>query len=153
MWISAWVDETAMSGVGVGQPARIVFRSEPSAAYEGIVARVEPLVDPETREFRVDVEVRRLPAKWGIGQRAEVYIETGRRANALVLPLGVVTTRDGRSGVFVAAAGRARWRTVVLGLQGKETAEVVSGLAEGDVVVWPPASASALVEGRRVRVP
>ncbi|MCA9132838.1 MAG: efflux RND transporter periplasmic adaptor subunit, partial [Planctomycetales bacterium] len=29
LWISAWVDETAMSRVQVGQPARVVFRAVP----------------------------------------------------------------------------------------------------------------------------
>jgi RND family efflux transporter MFP subunit len=154
LWIAAWVDETAMSAVAVGQPARIVFRSEPSASYQGTVARIEPQIDAETREFRVDVEARRLPSSWGIGQRAEVFIETDRRANALVVPSGAATTREGHTGVFVADAGRARWRAVALGLQGKELAEVLTGLAEGDVVVWPPTSSgAALVEGRRVKGP
>jgi HlyD family secretion protein len=152
MWIAAWVDETAMAAVRLGQPARVVFRSEPTTAYEGTVARIEPQVDPETREFLVDVQVRRLPTNWGIGQRAEVFIETGRRAEVPLVPIGAVTTRGGRTGVFVAESGRARWRPVVLGLRGRETAEVVAGLSHGDVVVWSSASAgAALVEGRRVK--
>jgi HlyD family secretion protein len=30
IWISAWVDETAMTDLKVDQPARVVFRSEPA---------------------------------------------------------------------------------------------------------------------------
>ena len=30
IWVSAWVDETAMTGLKAGQPARVVFRSEPA---------------------------------------------------------------------------------------------------------------------------
>jgi HlyD family secretion protein len=31
MWINAWVDETALAGLAVGQSVRVVFRSEPRA--------------------------------------------------------------------------------------------------------------------------
>ena len=34
MWVSAWVDETAMASLAVGQPARVVFRSEPEQTFE-----------------------------------------------------------------------------------------------------------------------
>ena len=40
LWITAWVDETEMSRVAVGQPARVVFRSEPDHAYHGEVDAV-----------------------------------------------------------------------------------------------------------------
>ena len=154
MWVSAWVDETAMAAVQVGQPARVVFRSEPTATYEGTVARIQPQVDPETREFLADVAVRRLPTNWAVGQRAEVYIETGRRAGALVVPTTAVSTRDGRSGVLVEQRGRSRWRPVTLGLRGKDSVEVVAGLAAGDVVVWAPSAGGApLADGRSVQGP
>jgi HlyD family secretion protein len=155
LWVSAWVDETAMSGVAVGQKARVVFRSAPTVSYQGRVARIAPQVDPETREFLVDVSVSRLPRNWGVGQRAEVYLETGRRDGVLVAPSRAITDRQGRSGVFVAASGQARWRPVEVGLLARDRAEVVAGLSEGEVVIWTPAGGarSRLADGRRVRAP
>lgn len=73
IWVSAWVDESAMSQLRQGQTARIVFRSEPNRSYEGHVARLGRETDRETREFLVDVRVGRLPENWAVGQRAEVY--------------------------------------------------------------------------------
>jgi HlyD family secretion protein len=35
IWVSAWVDETAISKVAAGQMARIVFRSESDKNYPG----------------------------------------------------------------------------------------------------------------------
>ena len=35
MWITAWVDETELARLAEGQPARVVFRSEPGAEYRG----------------------------------------------------------------------------------------------------------------------
>ena len=76
IWVSAWVDETAISKVAAGQIARIVFRSESDKNYPGVVSRIGRETDRETREFLVDVRVNELPKNWTIGQRAEVYIQT-----------------------------------------------------------------------------
>ncbi len=76
IWVSAWVDETAISKVAAGQMARIVFRSESEKNYPGVVSRIGRETDRETREFLVDVRVNELPKNWTIGQRAEVYIQT-----------------------------------------------------------------------------
>jgi multidrug resistance efflux pump len=76
IWVSAWVDETAISKVAAGQMTRIVFRSESDKNYPGVVSRIGRETDRETREFLVDVRVNELPKNWTIGQRAEVYIQT-----------------------------------------------------------------------------
>lgn len=76
IWVSAWVDETAISKVAAGQIARIAFRSESDKNYPGVVSRIGRETDRETREFLVDVRVNELPKNWTIGQRAEVYIQT-----------------------------------------------------------------------------
>ena len=75
VWVSAWVDETAISKVAPGQKARIVFRSESGKDYPGVVSRIGRETDRETREFLVDVRVNELPKNWTIGQRAEIFIE------------------------------------------------------------------------------
>ncbi|MGH7969091.1 MAG: efflux RND transporter periplasmic adaptor subunit, partial [Limisphaerales bacterium] len=154
VWVSAWVDETAMAPLRLNQPARVVFRSEPGRVFSGWVARLGRQTDPETREFVVDVRVRELPANWTVGQRAEVYIETACAANTLVLPAKFLLWREGQPGVLVNDRGRASWRTVKLGLRGGEVMGVTSGLAAGVQVVAPRAGANALaLEGKRVRLP
>lgn len=137
IWISAWVDESAMMGLKVGQPARVVFRSEPTKHYFGEVARLGREADRETREFVVDVRVKELPENWTIGQRAEVFIETARKADAFTVPTRFLQWREGKSGVFVADGGKATWRDVTLGLRGHETVEVIQSLSTGDKVVAP----------------
>lgn len=137
LWISAWVDETAASVLGVGQPARVVFRSLPDRNYPGEVARLGRETDRETREFLVDVRVQELPPNWTVGQRAEVYIETGRKADTLALPQRFLHWRNGQPGVFVATDGRARWSEVRPGLRGQAVMEIVEGLTSGDQVVMP----------------
>lgn len=154
LWVSAWVDETAMSSLAVDQPARIVFRSDPNRSYPGKVSRLGREMDRETREFLVDVRSTDLPGNWTIGQRAEVFIETSRQAGAVLLPVAYLGWRDGRMGVFVNAGGRAQWREVTPGLRGKEHVSITNGLSAGEQVVRVgEGQRSSLSEGQRLKVP
>ncbi len=151
LWITAWVDETQMSYVAVGQPARVVFRAEPEHAYRGEVARLGRQADRETREFTVDVLVLELPKNWAIGQRAEVYIETARKADVIVLPAQYVLWREQQPGVLVRQGDRAQWRDIALGLRGRDVTEVVTGLEPGDTIVLPAKAKNADIAGRSIR--
>ncbi len=153
LWIRAWVDETEMARLKPDQPARVVFRSESAGRYNGTVARLGREADRETREFIVDVRVLELPANWAVGQRAEAFIETERRENAVVLPAKLIVNRGDTYGVFVDDDGQAAWHAVQLGVRSREAVEVVDGLAEGDIVVTPKSPATALTDGRRVATP
>ncbi len=153
IWVSAWVDESEMARLRVGQPARVVFRSEPEQSYAGEVARLGRETDRETREYVVDVRVLRLPDHWTVGQRAEVYIQTQRKTAALVLPGEFIVWRDGQAGVYLQSGGWAAWQPVVLGLQSGEKVEVVSGLSAGDTVLLAAADAKLPLDGRRIALP
>jgi HlyD family secretion protein len=151
IWVSAWVDETRMGRLKPGQPARAVFRSEPSMSYRGKVIRVGRETDRETREFLVDVQPDKLPELWSVGQRAEVYVETAHKSNATLVPSPFLVKRGGKTGVFVAVQGHAEWRTVKTGLQGREAVEIIDGIAPGEVVVMPSdPKGKPLTDGCRV---
>jgi HlyD family secretion protein len=151
IWVSAWVDETAMAGLRAGQPARVIFRSEAAKSYVGEVARLGREADRETREFVVDVRVKELPKNWTIGQRAEVFIETGRKSDALLMPSQFVRWRENKPGVFVNDKGRARWRDVILGLRGSRDVEVTQGLTAGEQIVRPvEGQKQPLTDGQRI---
>lgn len=154
IWVSAWVDETEAASLAVGQPARVVFRSEPAKPYPGEVARLGRETDRETREFLVDVRLRDLPRNWTLGQRAEVFIETGRKADGLLLPSEFLMWREGKPGVLVVQGGKAAWRDVKLGLRGRETVEIAHGVAAGDRVAAPAGPKQPpLKPGQRVAAP
>jgi RND family efflux transporter MFP subunit len=135
LWVSAWVDETGMPALSAGQPARVIFRAEPGRSYSGTVSRLGREMDRETREFLVDVRVTELPINWSVGQRAEVYIQTGRQAAAVLLPSAFLTYKGSQAGVFVDIQGRAQWRDVTLGMRGPSLVAVTDGLTVGDQVL------------------
>jgi RND family efflux transporter MFP subunit len=152
IWVSAWVDESAMAQLAVDQPARVVFRTDPAQSYEGTVARISPLADRETREFLVDVLVKELPSKWAVGQRAEVYIRTASKDNVLLVPSKAVVWQKGKPGLFISNDGNAKWVNIEIGLQGKESVEISSGLKVGDIVIWSKDTKKAITENRAVRL-
>lgn len=154
LWISAWVDETAMSDLAPGQPARVIFHSEPTHPYDGRVVRLGRQTDRETREFIVDVLVDQLPGNWAIGQRAEVFIETRRKDSVVTVPEAFIIWRENQPGVFIQLDGRARWRTFEPGLRGGGFVEAVTGLNTGDPLVKPMGNRTAsLAEGTRIHAP
>jgi len=76
--------------------------------------------------------------------------EVARRAEALVVPLDAV--HDALSGspwVLLIRDRSVVRQPVRLGAQGTESAEVLDGLSEGDLVV--PVSARSVAEGDRAR--
>ena len=135
LWVRAWVDESEMSKLSEGQPARILFRSQPDTDFSGSVARLGRETDRETRQFIVDVLVNDLPVNWSVGQRADVFIQTSQNEEALVLPADLLLRNENGLGVFTAEQQKAVWHEVKIGLHGRDKVEILDGLSEGDIVV------------------
>lgn len=142
MRVTAWVDETALGRLAVGQPARLLFRSEGARSFPGTVTRIGREVDRQTHELLVDVAVLELPTNFAVGQRADAWIEVGRRDAVTSVPRGWCDVE-----CTVAADGRVASRAVTFGLVGRQSVEVLTGLAPGDIVLAPGAPV-----GKRVRV-
>lgn len=153
LWVSAWVDETAMPSLAADQPARLIFRSESTRSYPGKVSRLGREADRETREFMVDVSATELPKNWTIGQRAEVFIETNRQPDAVLLPTAFLVWKGSQAGVFIAQEGRTQWREVTPGFHGKDHVSINQGLEVGDQVVRLADPKKALTDGQRITLP
>jgi HlyD family secretion protein len=153
LWVNAWVEESAMAAVRPNQPARVVFRSRPGEPLAGTVVRTGRETDSETREFLVDVAPAKLPEDWSVGQRAEVYIETARKLAKVTIPPHYLLWQAGKPLVFIDAGGRAHSRAVTLGVQNKDSVEILAGLEVGDVVVAPLKAGAKLTDGQRVYAP
>jgi HlyD family secretion protein len=152
-WVVAQVDERETGALRLGQPARVVFETDPALAQPGHVARLSAEVDRVTEEREVDVSLDRAPANQFLGQRADVFIETARKREALRVPLTSLVIRGGRPGVLAVVNGRARWRPVQLGLRDRKFVEVVSGVSERDLVLLSPLSGKKPIsDGARIAV-
>ncbi len=123
-----------------------------SAPFTGEIHRIAPAMDATTRSLRVDVV---LDADQEIfvrpGMFARVQLELGREDNALTLGNQAILRRtDGTPYVWrVNDEDQAERRELTLGLVGRERTQILSGLEEGDVVVYR--GHEKLEEGTKVR--
>lgn len=142
-------DERNLSSLRVGQPARASADAFPAESFAAEVVLVSPGVDPAKGTVDVRLRVPDPPAYLRPDMTLSVQIETGRKAGALTVPLPAISDARTAPWVLVASGGRAERRAVTLGLSGGETAEVLTGLTEGETVLLP--AVPPVGDGERVR--
>jgi HlyD family secretion protein len=106
----------------------------------------------EEQRVNIVIDVPEPPAEAtpGDGYRADVRIVVAERSGVLCVPAAALFRDDAAEwSVFAVEGQRARRRAVQLGLRGDASAEVLSGVAAGEVVVLYPSN--DLDDGRRVR--
>jgi HlyD family secretion protein len=135
--VTARFDESVMGMITVGQSARIRFASMPNRVFEGSLLRLARQVDPETREFTVDVVPKMLPEFWALGQRAMISIDGALPSSAVAIPTSFVARISGRAGVWKLSGSRADWTPITLGFLGGQMVEVVEGLGPGEIILDP----------------
>jgi len=145
IWVAAWLDQSQMAQIRVGQRAAIRLRS--GRQYRGEVARITAEADTVTHELEVDVQFDQLPEPLVIGEEAEVDIDTGT-VKAMAVPLTAILEKDGKTGVLVVEQGRLVFRAIKPGLGDGKRIAILEGLKEGDLVVAQPAN---LKPGTRVQ--
>ncbi len=144
------IPESTPVAVRVGDPVRLFVegRAEP---IETVVARVSERVDPATRTYEVrcavDDPVRGVKA----GSYARAELEATRDAPRPAVARSSVLTRDGRSFVIRVEEGVAKAVPVQVGILEGDWAEILSGLAAGDLVVQGDA-AQRIPDGTPLRV-
>jgi HlyD family secretion protein len=135
--ISTRLDESIMGLIEPGQSAKVRFTSDPVQAIDAKVVRISRTVDPETREFMIELSPDRLSRNWALGQRAFVAIEVFLPPDTLVVPLAFVARRDGRAGVWRRVLGRAVWSPIEAAAVSGKYLQVVRGVAPGDAILDP----------------
>ncbi len=135
----AYVDETDIGRIRVGQRARFTVDTYPDDAFEGRVTAIRPTA--EIRDNVVNyvtiIEFRNAPDRLLRPEMtATITIEIEGRSGALSVPNGALRRDAGGSYVLVpTATGSATRRSVSVGFRGAEFAEIRSGLRTGERVL------------------
>lgn len=141
----AQVDERFLDQLQPDQSATVVADAFPAQRFAARVLSIAPAVDAQRGAIEVKLVLEgTAPAYLREDMTLSVEVETARRDSALVLPLALLRAQDT---VLVLQDGRAQLRSVRLGLRTLDAAEVLDGLAAGEVVL----QGSALQPGQRVR--
>ena len=135
VWIASDVPESAIRLIHVGERVTITMVAYPAEEFEGRVARIADVLDPQTRTVKVYVDMANPGGRF----RPEMFV-TIRHAGASrptpVLPVGAVVQEYGHPIVFLERApGHYERRDVVLGPRAGAFMPVVAGVRAGERVV------------------
>jgi len=101
----------------------------------GRIARVSPVLDPQTRTAPIEVEIANPQYRLKPGMYARVGIVTESHPDALVVPTNAVVDVNGTRGVYLSVNNAAAFHPVKIGIEGNDRTEILDGVAAGDRVV------------------
>ena len=136
--VKALVPERFLTLVKLGQKARVMAEAFPQP-FEGVLSRINPQIDPASRNFEVEIQVPNSDHRLKPGSFVRVSILTHRDPNAIYVQRKAITSFAGLTKLFAVENGRAReviitmgeadgdWVEVSRGLKGDETLAVGGG--------------------------
>jgi HlyD family secretion protein len=139
--VRAEVDEIDLSLLSLGQKAKLIFDAYPEENIDSEITFIAPksTVSSSGTVFEIELPVPGVVdlSKYRIGMNADVEIELAKKTDVLVVPLEAVSNQDGQTIVKVKSQNSQGYedRVIELGLESDELAEVVGGLAEGEVIL------------------
>ena len=135
-----WIEELDISAAVPGFPVSIIFEAFPEFTYTGNITRVEPaLVDVDGAsaiQAWASIDMTQHTAPLLFGMNAEVEIIAGEARNALLVPVQALREiSSGQFAVFVVGPrDELEFRPVQVGLRNFVSAEILSGLEEGETI-------------------
>jgi RND family efflux transporter MFP subunit len=152
MRLEATVPAERLRDVRVGAPVSFTVSGYSGRVFTGQVERINPVVDPATRQVRIYVRIPNAGQNLVAGLFAEGRIASVTRVG-VVVPLGAVDSRGLRPVVTLLKGGRIHRVEVEPGLEdtATERIEILSGIAVGDTVILGAAQGIAENTPARVR--
>jgi RND family efflux transporter MFP subunit len=133
------VPQVYVSGIKIGQDAKVYRRENPQQLFTGKVTRTASALDPATRTMQTEVDVQNPDGVLLPGMYLQVKFASPRGAETVLIPSAAVNTRAQGSFVGVLDAGdTVHYVRVQLGRDFGADIEVIDGLSDGDTVLVRP---------------
>jgi RND family efflux transporter MFP subunit len=131
------VPERAVPAIHLGQTVGVSV-SGLNRAFDGKIVRFADRIDMATRTMHTEVSVPNPNYQLVPGMYASVQIPLHAEANVLTLPVQAVQPSGNGEGTVlrVDSSNKIERRDVELGLQTASDYEILSGLNEGDIVIF-----------------
>lgn len=151
MQLEATVPAEQLQSLKVGTPVEFTVSGYGSRRFQGRIDRINPAVDPATRQVRIYITIPNRTHGLVAGLFAEGRVESQRK-QAPAIPLSALDPKGSSAEVLRLQDARVRRARVQLGIRdpAAELVEVVSGLNVGDTVLL--GSSQGLAEGTIVRI-
>jgi len=135
--VDAYVDETDIGKVQVGQEAIFSVDAFPDKEFSGKVTAIYPkaLIQQNVVTYDVVIAIDNREGLLRPDMTANTTITVAKREKILAIPNQAVRREDGDRVVFVQEGDRLLRRPVKTGWKDKTYTEVLSGLKEGERVV------------------
>ncbi len=141
MTVKAQVAEADVSKLKPGMPVYFTTLGMPDRKWHATVRQILPT--PETINdvilYNALIDVDNPDQALMMSMTAQVFFVLGEVKNVVIVPVGALKpARSGEEGAYrveVMDGSRPKMKQVKIGLQNRISAEVLSGLSEGDVVV------------------
>lgn len=139
--IDAFVDETDIGKVRLGQPASCTVDAYPNHIFHGVVQKIASgsTIQQGVVTYDVTIKIENPRGMLKPDMTANVTIEVGRRRNVLLVPSEAV--QQGMRGATVSVVTKVNGKEVITphrvqvgGSDGVNT-EILSGLKDGDIIV------------------
>jgi HlyD family secretion protein len=145
------VQENLISQVSENQNASLQVTAYPNQDFPGVVTRISPQANPDTRTFKVTVTPTGGAELLRSGMFADVSILAKENTNTILAPQAAIISGGNEPLVFVVNEDNiAEQRTVTTGLFDSDRIEILSGLQASDLVVT--AGQTNLFDGMKVEI-
>jgi cobalt-zinc-cadmium efflux system membrane fusion protein len=136
VWVQAEVYEKDLGRIRVGQSAFITVDTYPNQSFEGKVAYISDVLDPQTRTARVRCEVPNRELRLKTDMFANIELPTKFSKQAIAVPAGALQEVEGKNVVFIRRSQtQFEKREVEKGVTVNNQTEIVSGLKPGEPIV------------------
>lgn len=132
-----YVGEGNYERIVVDQLAEIHVAAFPGKPFEGRVARKSPVLDLDTRQAAVQIEIDNPHGLLKPGMHANVSLIADERETVTVVPMSAVLEHTHPPRVFIVTGEPPRvvQRDITIGAREGETVEIKAGISQGDWVV------------------
>jgi len=135
VWITAQVPEQLVASVKAGQAVDVTLAAYPGQTLHGKVARVSPVLEPDTRRAKVRILFDNADGRLKPNMFATAVFALPQAGGVTVPSSSLLMNNDSTTVLVEVAPWTFVRRIVELGSEDSETVRIVSGLQRGERVV------------------
>jgi membrane fusion protein (multidrug efflux system) len=130
------IPEREFRRIDPNQSASIEIDALQGASFDATVARVSPVVDPDTGTFKITIEVSDPTRRLKPGMFGRISIVYDQHLNVLQIPRSAIIEEAGSNSVFIVAGDIVEKREITTGFTEGGNIEVLDGISDDDEIVF-----------------
>mgnify|MGYP001591355373 CR=1 FL=1 len=135
--IQVYIYEQDIVNVKIGNRTKVNLVPFPKETFEGEVSSIDPaetIID-NVVYYKTTIDFSNQPEGIKSGMTADIAIQTNRKENVVRVPRNAVEVLDGKTIAQIVEKGKVQDREIVVGLEGNDYYEVLSGLTENNEII------------------